>query len=333
MKWALRVLLALVIVLTAAFFIFRTPDTDADAMRAKYGAPPSQFVAMPDGRTVHLRDEGSKDAPAIILLHGSNADLHTWQQWADGLKADHRVIRFDQRGHGLTGAAPDHDYRTEMFVSDVQAVADKLGLERFVLAGNSMGGAIAARYAMRHPERLRGLVLVDAGGAPVKREGGGNLAFTLARIPVVKDLAFSVFPRAIVAKSLSQSVANQAVVTPAAIDRYWELARYPGNRDATKARFSLGWQQYTPAMVAGIGTPTLVMWGEEDSLIPYAAAGWYMKHLPNAQLAHYPGIGHIPMEEAPERSLADLKAWLAQLPADGTPPAGGRAEDGPASTP
>jgi pimeloyl-ACP methyl ester carboxylesterase len=65
------------------------------------------------------------------------------------------------------------------------------------------------------------------------------------------------------------------------------------------------------------------MWGEADSLIPYEAAGWYMAHLPNAKLVHYPGIGHIPMEEAPARSLADLRGWLAALPADNraAPPA------------
>lgn len=327
MKWLLRGVFALVVILAAAFLIFRTPDTDAAAMRAKYGAAPSQFVALPDRRTVHLRDEGPREAPAIVLLHGSNADLHTWQQWADGLKADYRVVRFDQRGHGLSGAAPDGDYRTEQFVADVNAVADALGLNHFVLAGNSMGGAIAARYAMEHPERLRGLVLIDAGGAPVKRKGGGNLAFTLARIPVLMDIAFSIFPRAIVEKSLKQSVANQAVVTPAAIDRYWELARYPGNREATKARFAIGWQQFTPAMVAGIRTPSLVMWGEEDSLIPYAAAGWYMKHISDAKLVHYPGIGHIPMEEAPQQSLADLRAFMAGLPADDATAASGRSAE------
>lgn len=77
MKWVWRGLLALLGVLVIAFLIFRTPDTDAAEMRAKYGGPPSQFVAIGGGVTVHLRDEGPEDAPAIVLLHGSNADLHT----------------------------------------------------------------------------------------------------------------------------------------------------------------------------------------------------------------------------------------------------------------
>ena len=99
---------------------------------------------------------------------------------------------------------------------------------------------------MMHPERLAGLVLVDAAGAPVRREGGGNLAFTLLRVPVLNSLLSQLMPRSIIEKSMKQSVANQAVATPAAIDRYWELARYPGNRAATITRFGQGWTLVHP---------------------------------------------------------------------------------------
>ena len=323
MKRLAAIVGVIVAVMVIAFLLARTPDTDPAEMREKYGAAPSQFVTLPDGRTVHLRDEGPRGAPAIVLLHGSNADLHTWQAWVDGLKSEYRVIRLDQRGHGLTGPAPDGDYRTEAFATDIDAVADALGLQGFVLAGNSMGGAIAARYAMDRPERLTGLVLIDAGGAPVQRDGGGNLAFTLARIPVVNQLAFAIMPRSIIEKSLKQSVARKDIVTPAMADRYWELARYPGNRTATLDRFSLGWQTFTQQQVSAISVPTLVMWGEEDSLIPFAAANWYMERLPSATLVSYPGIGHLPMEEAPQHSLRDLRAWLSGLsPAARSPGAG-----------
>lgn len=316
MKRLLKVLGAILAVLAVAFLLVRVPDTEPDAMWAKYGVAPSQKLALADGRVVHLRDEGPKDAPAIVLLHGSNADLHTWQPWVDRLKADYRVIRFDQRGHGLTGPAPDNDYALEAFVADVDAVADMLGLEQFVLAGNSMGGGIAMAYAMQHPDRLKGLVLVDAGGADIERKGGGNLLFTLAAIPGINKLMAQITPRSLVEKSLSQSVANQAIVTPEAIDRYWELARYPGNRTATLTRFGQARTAFTPEQVSAVQVPTLVMWGEEDSLIPFEAAGWYMEHLPNAKLAAYEGIGHIPMEEHPDQSAADLRAFVEGLAAD-----------------
>ncbi len=186
-----------------------------------------------------------------------------------------------------------------------------------------MGGAIAMGYAIAHPERLTGLVLVDASGAPRAHrnenaladanedEGSGNILFTLARLPVINALVASITPRSLIEQSLAQSVSNQAVVTPAAVDRYWELLRYPGNRPATLDRFAIPPEEFARADVARVAVPTLVMWGEEDALIPFSAAGWYMDALPNAELVHYPGIGHLPMEEAPERSIADLRSWLA----------------------
>ena len=323
MKWSWRILGALALVLVAAFFVLRVPDTDPAEMQAKYGAAPSRLLAVGDGRQVHVRDEGPRDAP-IVLLHGSNADLHTWQAWTDALSADYRVVRFDQRGHGLTGPAADADYSIEAFAGDIDAVVDALGVERFVLAGNSMGGAIAMQYAIASPERLDGLVLVDASGAPIERDADGNIAFKLAAMPGVGSVMSQVLPRSLVERSLSQSVSNQKIVTGEAVDRYWELARYPGNRDATRARFSTPRSAFSAEQVAQTDVPTLVMWGEEDKLIPYEAAGWYMDHLPDATLAAYPGIGHLPMEEAPERSAADLQQWLARTlssrdtPQDGT---------------
>lgn len=312
MKWIARVLAGLGIVLVALFLVFRVPDTDPAEMRAKYGGAPSQMLTLSDGREVHLRDEGPRDAPAIVLLHGSNADLHTWQPWVESLTQKYRVIRYDQRGHGLTGPAEDGQYGPNAFVSDVEAVADRLGLDSFTLAGNSMGGAVAMQYAITHPERLDALVLIDAGGANIQREGSGNLAFTLARTPGVGAAMSQLLPRSLVERSLSQSVSNKTVVTDEAIDRYWELARYPGNRKATRTRFSQPFRAFDADDVAAVTVPTLVMWGENDSLIPYEAAGWYIERLPNATLANYPGIGHLPMEEAPERSAADLKAWLSE---------------------
>ncbi|WP_315900232.1 alpha/beta hydrolase [Qipengyuania aquimaris] len=312
-KWLLRGLGILAALLVIAFLAFRVPDTDPDEMRAKYAGEPSQFLALADGREIHLRDEGPRDAPAIILLHGSNADLHTWQPWAEMLSEDYRVIRYDQRGHGLTGPAPDDDYTLGGFVSDVTAVADELDLATFTLAGNSMGGWIAAGYAIEHPGRLDALVLVDASGAPVRREGGGNLAFTLAGMPVIGDVMSQLLPRSLIARSLSQSVSNQDIVTDEAIDRYWEMARYPGNRSATRKRFSVPRTVYDAETISGVRVPTLVMWGKEDTLVPYAAGQWYAEHLPDATLVAYDGIGHIPMEEAPERSATDLMVWLSEM--------------------
>jgi len=324
MKWFWRGLLTLAALLVIAFLIFRTPDTDAAEMRAKYGGPPSQFVDIGDGVTVHLRDEGPRDAPAIMLLHGSNADLHTWEPWVQALKANYRVIRFDQVGHGLTGPDPSGDYSRGNYVADIRAVADKLGLDRFILGGNSMGGKHALAFAVAYPERLDGLILVDGSGGPrlkVKREDdedGGNIGFAIAQTPGINLLVEQITPRFLIAQSLEQSVSVKSVANDAAVDRYWELLRYPGNRRATLKRFSQPYDPLTEAEIAGVATPTLILWGEEDRLIPVEAGRWLDRAMPNAELVIYPGIGHLPQEEAVAATLADLEPWLKRL-TDDTP--------------
>jgi len=322
MKWVWRGLLALLGILVIAFLIFRTPDTDAAEMRAKYGGPPSQFVAIGNGVTVHLRDEGPKDAPAIILLHGSNADLHTWEPWVQALKGQYRVIRFDQVGHGLTGPDPKHDYSRDNYVADILEVADALGLKQFVLGGNSMGGKHALAFAVAHPERLTGLVLVDGSGGPMLKldrkkddEGGsssGNIGFMIAQTPGINLLVEQITPRSLIAQSLEQSVSVKSVASEAAVTRYWELLRYPGNRRATLKRFGYPYDPLTEAEIAAVTTPTLILWGEEDRLIPVEAGQWLAKTMPDNRLVIYPKIGHLPHEEAVEATLGDLQPWLAE---------------------
>ncbi len=314
MKRLFKVLAVLIALLMLAFVVFRTPDTDPAEMRAKYAGEPSQFVEIGDGVTVHLRDEGPRDAPAIILLHGSNADLHTWGPWVDGLKDTYRVIRFDQIGHGLTGADPNADYSLDNFVADIDEVAGALGLERFILGGSSMGGSHAAAYALAHPDRLDGLILVGASGAPVRREGKTSLALRMARTPVINKVMEQVTPRSMIEQSFTQMVSNKSVITDEVVDRYWEMLRYPGNRAATVKRFSASRAAFDDARISALEVPALVIWGTEDPLIPVESGRWYDEHLPNSTLVEYEEIGHLPHEEAAQPSLSDLKSWLLNLP-------------------
>ena len=314
-------LAGLAALLVIAFLLLRTPDTDPAAMRAKYGGAPSQFVEIGDGVSVHLRDEGPRDAAAIMLLHGSNADLHTFDIWAEALKSQYRVIRFDQVGHGLTGPDPAGDYSIANYARDIGEVADALGLETFVLGGNSMGGKHALAFAIRQPARLSGLVLIDASGPPIldepatSEDDSGNIGFALAQMPGVNAIVEQITPRFLIRQSLEQSVANQAVVTEAAVDRYWELLRYPGNRAATMARFSTPYQPLDEDAIASIEVPSLIIWGALDRLIPLSAARWLDEAMPNTTLRVFDAIGHLPHEEAPRESLEALTTWLeATLP-------------------
>ncbi len=309
------VLLAIVALLVVAFLWFRTPDTDPAAMRAKYGGPTSQFVDLGGGLTVHLRDTGPRDAPVLMLVHGSNASLHTWEPWAERLGKQYRIIRMDLPGHGLTGASPTRDYSPAAFVDVVERIRAKLGVDHIVLAGNSMGGGVAWHYALAHPEHVRALVLVDSVGQPEPGNTKPPLAFRIARMPILRNVAASITPRSLIADSLPGVFGDPKLADAKMIDRYWELLCYPGNRAATIDRFALAPDRATDAELASLKLPVLILWGEKDQLIPLSSGEWLHARIPGSKLIVYPKTGHIPMEERADQSAADLKAFLASMPA------------------
>jgi pimeloyl-ACP methyl ester carboxylesterase len=308
-KWATGILFLLIV---AGIAIGYTPDTDAAAMKAKYSSATSRFAEVSPGLTVHYRDEGRKDGRALFLVHGSNASLHTWEPWVQRLGSDYRIISLDLPGHGLTGAHPDRRYDTRTYAETVDLLATKLGLRRFVIGGNSMGGGVSWSYALAHPEKVDALLLVDASGAPQSLARDLPIGFRLAGMPVIKHLAKIVMPRAVIEASVKKSMSVQTGINNALVDRYWELNRYPGNRDATMRRFSARDQIVSadPLQLANIKVPVMIIWGAQDRLIPQSSANWFAKAMPAAKLIIYPGVGHIPMEEVPNRSAADVKAWL-----------------------
>jgi pimeloyl-ACP methyl ester carboxylesterase len=317
LKWlAFLLLLAL-----AAFFAWGyAADVPKNELRAKYANAESEFVDLGDDLTVHLRDEGPKDAPAIILLHGSNASLLTWQQWVDRLGKEYRIIRFDQPGHGLTGPHPRGDYSMAAFVDAVDRVAKNRGLDTFYLGGNSMGGGISHAYAVTYPEKVEGLILVDASGAPDAKPRKLPIGFRIAGMPGINRLATVITPRSLIERSLDGSVSNKAVVTDAEVDEYWELLRHPGSREATLKRFGT---PRTPIaekdiLAATRAIPTLILWGDEDKLIPASAAKWFGSVYQNNVTHIYKGIGHIPMEETPDQTAADVRKWLSARRGAGT---------------
>ncbi|UAJ09657.1 alpha/beta hydrolase [Polymorphobacter megasporae] len=314
---------ALIAVAVVAWLVFRVPDIPVATLRAKYASPASQFIEVMPGLTVHLRDEGKHDGVPLVLLHGSNASLHTWEPWVARLGDRFRIISFDLPAHGLTGPAPDGQYSQSAYAKVLAAVVANRRLTRFVLAGNSMGGGVAARYAADHPDRIAGLILVDASGA-LYPEGARDtpLALRIARAPIIRDIASSITPRSLIAASFAGAVSNKAVMTPAMIDRYWELLRYPGNRAATLDRFAQGYSSVSPADLARIDAPVLILWGRDDRFIPVASAAYFAANLPQSRTIIYDGIGHLPMEEMPDRSAADVGGFIAGLgsPAGQTPP-------------
>lgn len=317
--------LALLVALVGLFLALRSPDTDRDAMIAKYGGPDSAFAAGPAGQRIHYRDQGKRDGRVIILLHGSNASLQTWEPLVARLGSEYRIVTLDLPGHGLTGSTPDKDYGANGMIAAVDVVAAKLGLDHFILGGNSMGGWVAWRYALAEPARVDALLLIDAAGMPLRngeKAPESNLAFRILKNPVGRWFAGQITPRSLIEKSLRQSVAKQDIVDDAMIDRYWELLRFPGNREATSIRATIDREPAMADRIGEIKVPVLVLFGKEDRLINPTAAQTFRERIAGSEVVLFDGIGHIPMEEAPDATaMAILDFLMRRLAA---PPVAGQ---------
>lgn len=311
---------ALLLILAGLLFFFVAgivavwaPDRPLPELQARWAQPPSQFVRI-GVLQVHLRDEGPRDDPApIVLLHGTADSLHTWEGWAARLRGERRVIRFDLPGFGLTGPDPAGDYSMQAYVRFVAAVLAHLRLERVVLGGNSLGGEIAWQTALAHPRRVQQLILVDAAGYPPEPRAL-PLAFSLAGMPAALPLLERVLPRGLVLASLRSVYGDPSRVTPELVDRYYDMALREGNRRALVQRLQAMKGEQAPARIASLRLPTLVLWGAQDRLIPVAAAGRFSRDIAGATQVVFDGLGHLPQQEDPERTVPAVRRFLGMAP-------------------
>ena len=261
---------------------------------------------------VHMRDEGPRDDPVpLVLLHGTSASLHTWDGWADGLKASRRVIRIDLPGFGLTGPYPDGDYTVEHYAKFMHAFLDRLGVTRCVLVGNSLGGQVAIVTALARPARVERLILIDSSGYPMAPDSI-PLAFRIARLPVLSRIARVTLPRRVVEESIRNVYGDPARVTPALIERYFELALREGNRAALAERLKQVPIDAIAARIPEIKIPTLILWGGRDRLIPKAAGQRFANDIAGSRLQIFDDLGHVPHEEDPARTVSAAIAFLGE---------------------
>ena len=308
-----RFAISLALVVPALSLSGCAKDLPIAVAEQRYMSPASQFVALSDGVRLHYRDEGPRDAPALILAHGSNASLHTWEPWVKSLSGKWRVISFDFPAHGLTGPSASGVYDGAAYVKVVDELAAHLGVTRFVLGGNSMGGAVTWRYALAHPDKLAGIILVDAAGYP-RPDAKPPLVFQLARAPVLGEVFSALTSKSILAANLKQVFVNDAQVTPEMVQRYYDLLMRSGNRAATLSRLRQPIDQ--PEAYRAIPTikvPTLVLWGQLDPWIPVADAARFGSEIAGAKVVTWPNVGHIPQEEVAGPSANEVDAFLTQV--------------------
>ena len=305
-------LLILMLLLPLAYYslpaLFKQPLLDLN--RALSGLSEDTVAMGP--HTVHYLVGGSGEP--VVLLHGIFAEKDHWVDFARPLTGRYRVIAPDLPGFGESGRLPDQAYDYATQTARLKTLLDGLGLGRVHLAGNSMGGTLAALFALRYPERVASVALVgaphgiktprpsvmdgwiDAGKTPL-------VVHDAAQFAQMMDLLFT--QRPFLPYPILQAAQAEAVRDAPSNTRLW--------KEQLKDRYLLD------AQIGALQQPTLVLWGADDRLFDASGADVLRSHLKNPHIQVLPGVGHLPMMEAPQATAQAYLRFLDEL-ASASPP-------------
>jgi len=291
--------------LAIALYGLWAPDFERAELQKRYGSSKTRMIDV-DGLQVHYKETGPQDAPVLLLLHGFGSSLQTWDEWSVKLDPKYRVIRLDLPGFGLTGASPLNDYSEEKDVAILTHFADKLGLDKFSVIGHSMGGKMAWSLAAAQPDRVQALVLMAPDGFPEAKDFGTKPY----EVPAVMGLVKYFLPKYFVKKSIEPAFADAEALNDALVSRYYDMLRAPGVRGAILDRSNQTIYTDPVPRLKKIKAPTLLIWGEQDQMIPNSNAQSYAGVLLNSTTILLPKLGHLLQEEQPEKGLKAVMKFL-----------------------
>lgn len=305
-KIGFGIVAALLLIIAVVVVAGYEADIPVAELREKYSYPESQFIAI-DGMDVHYRITG-KGPETIVLLHGTSSSLHTWEGWTQELNDRYRVVSMDLPAFGLTGPFPDGDYSPEHYLRFLEDFFAALELDTFHLAGNSFGGFLAWRYAVQHPEVVTKLILLNSSGYP-RGDQPTPFGFKLASMDFMKPIVANITPRHLVQKTVKAVYYDESRITDALVTRYHDLLLREGNREALMGRIQQV-KHETADAVKLVQCPTLILWGDHDRVVTPEDAPKFHRDISGSRLIVYDNMGHVPMEEDPERTLKDVLPFL-----------------------
>ena len=291
-----------------------------DAARAKgvtfasEAAPRDRFIDA-NGMRFHYLEWGDPQSPPIMLLHGFAQTCHSWDFVALSLCDRYRVIALDQRGHGDSDWAEDGDYAPETQQGDIGDIVDGLGLKQFVLMGLSMGGRNSLTYAAANPDRVKALVIVDAGPQNL-RTGSENIrrfvqqSDELDSVEEFVERVREYNPRRD-PEQIRGSIIHNLKQLP---DGRWTW-KYDKRLRSPDRRIGSGPEttERLWGFVESLRCPTLVVRGEISDIIAMDTAKEMQTRIPNATLVTVPGAGHLVMGDNPagfERAVTEFLEGL-----------------------
>jgi 4,5:9,10-diseco-3-hydroxy-5,9,17-trioxoandrosta-1(10),2-diene-4-oate hydrolase len=275
---------------------------------------------MPQDRYVEVKGlrtrfwaEGEA-GPALLLIHGLGASIETWRDNIHVLAKDYRVYALDLPGNGRSDK-PSPPYSLTDLAQFVREFMRVEGIERASLVGHSVGGAVSIQFAIQFPEQVNRLVLVDSGGLGKEV----SLLLRLLTLPLVGE-RLSRPSRKGTAQLWEEAFYDPAMVTEEWVDLYYELDCLPGNQEAMLATLrnlanlrGIRDEVLVPIRdnLGRITSPTLVVWGQQDSLMPVDHAQVAQSGIPGAKVHVLDRCGHMPQMEHPEAFNALVREFFA----------------------
>lgn len=250
---------------------------------------------------IHLREDGPRDAPALLLIHGTAASGRSWDPMVPLLIGSHRVIRVDLLGCGRSAELGGRDYTVADQARRVAVAVERLGVEQVVAVGHSSGSAVATALAEQRPDLVTAIVIIDFGphlGAYIAAE---SPAPTVPWAELTDD-QFRVLMRS--GFRAGYAIPAEYVAQFREIDPRVFAA-------ASLANLAYLEQRSLPERLAPLGKPLLVVFGADDTRWRPSCAGEYLV-VPGARVELLPGVGHSPNLEDPARTAATVLAFTAE---------------------
>jgi pimeloyl-ACP methyl ester carboxylesterase len=251
------------------------------------------------GGEIYVRQDGPRDAPALLLIHGSGSSIRSWDLLVPLLTVSHRVIRVDLLGHGRSARPADGDYEIPAQARRVAAAVDRLGVEHVIVVGHSSGGYAASALAEERPELVTALALINTGpsmDAFIAQEGAIEpaqwLQLTDDQIRLAASSGFSA----------GYQIPQQIVDDAREMTHHTFTTTMQASRDYIQ-------RQSLPDRLARLGKPLLVIFGADDRRWRSSSAADY-RAVPGAQVEMLPGLGHSPILEDPPRTAALLLPFI-----------------------
>jgi pimeloyl-ACP methyl ester carboxylesterase len=313
LRWVRRIIVAVVGLVGLGYAVAVTVALlpHEEVPRAALTIDADQLITV-EGVTLRYRTFGDRAAPALVLLHGFANSLQTWREFAPLAAATFYVITVDMPGYGLSDKPVEHDYHNDAQGRLIGAFIRALGLQRAIVGGHSLGGAVALHTALTTPE-VSGLVLFNPGiistGVPAATQ---YLFFPLQRLS-----ARQFAKREFRATFLKQSYLNPAIVTPAVVDEVMLGTRMEGYMDGMAALMDQYVVGEEMPLLDQLDKPTLIVWGNQDRNKPSGEARDLQRRIAGSRLVRIDAAGHYVHEEQPAAAadaVIQARRWLTRDP-------------------